>query len=228
VTEVQVTARPFLGLETLGGGALFDFSVGRRFEIPLHVWASVQPLGLATGRSGGLTPFVALLLAAFDTRSFEIGLGVGGQQVNDPGDDFDINGNLIHPGSGITFAQFARLGDRDGMMVSLRSDIVLFHSEFQLSNVSIHGQLPLRGEIPMWVIANGGGGSTGYALGEVGLRTRTSGDSGAGSTFINVTIGGTSLWSEDPTRRDPLTGSVSRKRTNYSGPSLGFGLEWRI
>ncbi len=224
--EVTTMARPFLALETLGGGVLLDLSVGYRLNAPVHLWASVQPLGLATGKEGGMAPFVALLLASYDTRNFELGLGFGGQKMNDPDGFVDEDANAVGPGSGLTIAQFARMGDRDGLMVTIRSDIALFRSKFQLSNITVHGQLPLRGEQGLWVIATGGGGYTGYALGEIGLRSRLKGDGGAGSVFLNVTIGGTSLFFQET--RMLSDGTFDTTSPDYSGPLLGVGADWRI
>lgn len=225
--EVNTMLRPFLALETLGGGVLMDLSVGYRLNAPVHLWASLQPLGLATGKDGGMTPFVALMLASYDTRNFELGLGFGGQKVNNPGGFTDVDANAVGPGTGITIAQFARMGDRDGLMITIRSDIVLFRSKFELSNVVVQGQLPLRGEQGLWVIATGGGGTTGYALGEIGLRSRLKGDGGPGSVFLNVTIGGTSLFFEEA--KSDSSGVITEVRSpDYSGPLLGIGADWRI
>jgi len=226
IWSVTGTIRPFLALETLGGGALLDGSIGYRSEDPFHIWALVQPLGLATGEHGVLAPFLILALASIDTRTFELGLGVGVQSVNDVSNEFDVNGAVVEPGSGITISQFARLGQVDGVSVSIRSDIVLFHSKFELSNVYVQGQLPLRGEHAIWIVANGGGGTTGYALGEVGLRTRVRGDGGADSLFITVTVGGTSFFSED--RCEGATSEFDRCDTDYAGPLLGVSGEWRL
>lgn len=226
--EFSATARPFLALETLGGGAVFDGSIGYRFDGPLHVWLSLQPFAPAGGPHGPVSPFVALALISYDTRNFELGLGVGGQTVNDTEGDFSVSGRPIGPGTGITIAQFARFGERDLTSVSLRSDIVLFHSKFQLSNIHVRGQLPLRSEDhSVWLIGSLGYGITGYALGEVGLRNQLSGDGGAGTWFIDVTVGGTTLfWEDDSVECDPtLADTCSR---DYSGPLLGVGLEHRF
>lgn len=226
VWEVSGTVRPFLALETLGGGVLLDASVGRRFEAPLHVWAMLQPLALATGRQGGTSPFIALLLASYDTRNFEIGLGFGGQSINATDGDF-VDSRPLGPGSGFSISQFARLGRRDGLSVSLRTDVTLFHSAFKLSSAFVQGQIPLRGEEGLWIVINGGGGTTGYALGEVGLRTRVSGDNGAGSVFLTVTVGGTSVFSTDVSSECDASLS-SHCSFDYSGPLLGIGSEWRL
>jgi hypothetical protein len=228
VWEVSAMARPFLGLETLGGGAVIDLSIGYRAELPIHVWASLQPFALATGDHGGMAPYTASVLVAYDQRKFELGLGFGAQKINDPTSEVDINANPVQPGTGFSISQFARVGDRDGLMASIRSDVVLFRSEFQVSNVMLHGQLPLRGEEGLWVIANGGGGITGYALGEVGLRSRIKGDGGAGSVFLTFTIGGTSVWFEEVRDTNDETGEVDSISPDYSGPLVGLGVEARL
>lgn len=227
--EASTIARPFLALGGFGGGLLLGGSAGYRGEAPFHVWAELDPLGLTTGSDGAFTPFVVLALASYDTQTFELGLGFGGQTVYLQDGVIDEDNNLVEAGTGLTISQFARIGHRDGLMVTLRSDIVLFRQEWSASNILVHGQLPLRGASALWVIANAGGGSTGFALGEIGLRSRLRGEGGSDSLFLTVTVGGTWLAYEEP-RIESTAGSASLevKTISYAGPHVGIGFEWRF
>lgn len=227
--EASTMARPFLALGGFGGGLLLGGSFGYRAEAPIRVWAELDPLGLATGGDGAMSPFVLLALASYDTRTFELGLGFGGQTVYLQDGVVDVDNNLVKRGTGLTVSQFARVGHRDGLMLTLRSDIVLFRQEWSVSNILMHGQLPLQGANALWVIANAGGGRSGFALGEIGLRSRLRGEGGSGSLFLTVTVGGTWLaYEEARIDSGPGFSSLSVETISYAGPLVGLGFEWRL
>lgn len=219
IWELGFVARPFLVLEDLGAGAMLDASVGYRGKGPFHVQASLAPFAFATARAGALATVGAFLSGAYDSRLFEVGLGLGGQTVNDP--DFGLD-----PGSGLLVSQLLRLGAHDGAHLAFRSYVTLFHSSFEFSSLRVDAQIPLGGRT--WLRLAGGGGTIGLGYGEIGLRVLTSGNGGAGSIFLNSTIGWVGLYKScnQATADSTLTGFC--QTVNYDGPMLGAGLEFRL
>ncbi len=212
---LEVIARPFAALGELGGGVLLSGAFGRRIG-NLHLQAVVDPLGFGDVENNNhVTAANAALVASYDSQYFEMGLGFGGQTVNEAG-------FLLPPGSGLAALQLIRLGARDGLNISARTNVVLFHSEFQFGGMVGSGQIPVtRG---YWLLLNGGGGNIGYAYGELGLRVLLSGNGLADSKFLTVTAGGAAVFRSatcDPFT--PCNGPVT-----YGGPMAGVGGEWRF
>jgi hypothetical protein len=215
VWELAFLARPFLVLGDLGAGALLDANVGYRWQQPFHVQASLTPLGFGSARAGAIAALGAFIAGSYDTRLFEVGLGLGGQTVNEP--EFGLN-----PGSGLLISQLLRLGARDGAHLDFLSYVTLFHSNFDFSGLRVTAQIPLGART--WLRLAGGAGSLGVAFGEVGLRLLTAGNGGPGSLFLTTTIGGTGL-SRSCSEVPDSTSTCSAR--DYSGPMIGFGLEFR-
>jgi hypothetical protein len=214
IWELGFLARPFLVLENLGAGAMVDAHVGYRWNQPFHLQASLTPLAVAAARGGTVATLGAFIAGSYDTRLFEVGLGLGGQTVNDP--SFGLN-----PGSGLLVSQQLRLGARDGAHLAFLSYVTLFHRSFEFSSLRIEGQIPLGART--WLRLAGGGGSIGLAFGEVGLRLLTVGNGGAGSLFLTTLIGWAQLYRNCNEVPSP-TGCVG---ADYGGPMLGAGLEMR-
>lgn len=217
--EIAFLARPFLADSELGAGAVLDASVGYRFRFPLHIEASLAPLAIGIATAKTVVPFAGLLSAMFDSRVFEIGLGVGAQTVNDP--PF-----AIEHGSGLTIAQRVRIGARDGANLTVSTYAVLFHSEFHFSDVRASLQIPVAARA--WLLAAGGGGLLGIEYGEVGMRFLLSGNGGAGSFFLSMTVGGVNVFEKCSVLDNIDTFVPSCTATSYSGPMLGAGGEWRL
>ena len=154
-------------LEDLGVGAVLDAYVGYRGRAPFHVQASLTPLAFGAARAGSIGATAAFLSGAYDSRLFEVGLGVGAQTVNAP--DFALN-----PGSGLLLEQQLRIGARDGAHLRFLSYVALFHSNFQFSSLRVEAQIPLGART--WLRLAGGGGTLGLNFGEVGLRVLMSGN----------------------------------------------------
>ena len=213
--DLELFARPFVAWGELGGGALLSASVGYRFE-HLHLQALVDPLGVADVQDKrAITTVNAALIASYDSQYFEMGLGFGAQTVNDP--NF-----LLEPGSGLAALQLVRFGSPDGLNVSARTNIVLFHSEFQFGGMVATGQIPVtRG---YWLLLNGGGGNIGYGFGELGMRMLLTGNGLAGSKFLTITAGGAAVF------RSPTCDEFSfcGEDLVYGGPMAGIGGEWRF
>jgi hypothetical protein len=213
IWEVGFMARPFIVLENLGFGAFLDARVGMRLSVPVHLEALVSPLGFATAKGGTTFPAAGVITASYDTRLFEVGLGVGGQTVNAP----DIS---LDPGSGLVLAQRVRLGSRDGAHIEAISYVALFHSDFSFGNLRVQGQVPV-GE-RTWLIAAGGGGNVGLGFGEIGLRVLMTGNGGPGSFFLSSVIGGVNVF------RGCVVEGTQCTQIDYVGPMVGMGGDWRL
>ncbi|HET6334372.1 MAG TPA: hypothetical protein VFG30_14210 [Polyangiales bacterium] len=208
-------ARPFIVVDNFGVGASFEARVGYRWEIPFHVEALILPLTIGTGRQDAVGAAAGIVTASFDSKLFEIGLGVGGQTVNDPAFD-------LESGSGSTLAQRLRIGSVDGGMLEVFTYIVLFHQKFEFSDINVHGQLPVGDR--SWLVVNGGGGSLGMGFGEIGLRVLLDGNGDAGSFFLTATIGGIHLFRS----RFCSSNEFNCDAVDYTGPHAGVGGDWRF
>jgi hypothetical protein len=214
--EVGFLARPFLVLENLGAGVFADLRVGYRTDYNVHYEAFVMPVAFAAAEEGQTFPAAAVITASYDSRLFEVGLGIGGQTVNDSAFD-------LEPGTGITALQRVRLGARDGLHLEGLFYVALFHSEFDFSSVRVNGQIPMsRGS---WLIASGSGGSLGIGHGEIGLRMLLSGNGDRGSFFLTTTVGGVHVF-ESSLCFD--RGFPCELPIDYAGPMVGVGGEWRL
>lgn len=221
--EVSALAGPLLATDDFGGGLFVEARASYRFESASAGFV-VDPLAFAFAEPGAVLALTAFAFASLDSRSFELGIGVGGQTVNDPGPDFET-------GSGTVIPEFIRLGSRDGLHLALRTDVVLFHKQFSFSGMN--GTLQIPSGNGTWLVARAGGSMSGYALGELGLRALLRGRGDRGSSFITVTAGWANLFEACPYRTslDPATGippSSSCEEKGYEGPILRVGLERRF
>jgi hypothetical protein len=220
ITTLELMVRPFAALGELGGGFLLSGAIGHRFG-HLHLWALLDPVAAAAvEKQDGVTAANGALMVSYDSQFFEMGLGLGAQTVNSM--------NFIPPGSGLTVAQLLRLGPADGLNVTFRTSIVLFHSQFDFGGMVGTAQFPVtRG---YWLLLGGGGGSVGYGYGEVGLRVLASGNGLAGSKFLTLSAGGAAVFRSRSC--DQIIDAVSFASCNQSvafgGPMVGLGGEWRF
>lgn len=213
--DVQFAARPFAALGELGGGALLSGGLGYRLG-HLHLQAMLDPLAFGDVQDKkAIFAASGAAIASYDSQYFEMGLGFGGQTVNEAG-------FFVDPGSGLVALQILRLGAQDGLNISVRTNIVLFHSEFQFGGMVGTGQIPVtRG---YWLLLNGGGGNVGYGFGELGLRVLLSGNGLAGSKFLTVTAGGAAVFKSGTCPQFEFCTESS----TYGGPMAGVGGEWRF
>ncbi len=221
---LELMARPFAVLDELGAGILLSASVGRRFTSNWHLRAVLDPLALADVKNNHSERAMnGGVLASYDSQYFEMGLGLGGQTVNDTDSGFA-------PGSGLAVAQVIRLGAQDGLNISARTSIVLFHSQFSFGGMLGSMQIPVsRG---YWLMLGGGGGSVGYGYGEFGLRALLRGNGLAGSRFLTVSAGGAAIFSDGDCHAAVLAGhtdlSKCQQGVTYGGPMAGIGYEARF
>jgi hypothetical protein len=213
--------RPFLALDEYGGGFLADASVGYRFEGALHVEAALSPFAYGTVENQpSVVPFGAFVKASYDGDLFELGLGIGAESVNDVPIGAD-------PGSGILFVQHLRIGALDGLHFDVLNHAVLFHSEFEFSGLVMRGQIPVGRRF--WLLFAGGGGTAGYAYGESGVRALMRGNGDRGSFFLTGTIGGVAVFqNRNEICRDVDVTFPCPEESNYGGPMIGAGGEWRF
>jgi hypothetical protein len=215
VWHVGFFVRPFLIVDNFGFGTSFEARAGYRFDVPFHLEAMVVPFTVATGREGAVVAATGLVVASFDSKFFELGLGLGGQTVNDPAFDLEA-------GTGTTIAQRLRIGSADGGNIEVMTYVTLFHSEFEFADINIHAQLPVGDR--SWLIANAGGGTGGMGFGELGLRVLLSGNGDAGSFLISATIGGVHVFESGFCEEE----FRNCTEVDYTGPMAGFGSEWRF
>jgi hypothetical protein len=215
ITTLEVTLRPFAALGELGGGFLLSGAIGHRFG-HLHLWGTLDPLAVADVENhGSVKAANGAVMVSYDSQYFEMGLGLGAQTVN------SVN-FTVAPGSGLAVPQQLRLGPLDGLNLTVRTSIVLFHSEFDFGGMVAAAQFPVtRG---YWLILGGGGGNVGYGYGEIGLRVLAGGNGLAGSTFLTVTAGGAAVF-RSGTCDQFFTCTESAA---FGGPMAGIGGEWRF
>jgi hypothetical protein len=216
--DLKFMARPFFAIDEFGGGAVLDASIGYRFEAPFRLKFVVSPLGYANGENKPpVIPVSSFLEASYDRDLFGVGFGLGGQTVNQP--DFGVP-----TGSGTLFVQGVRLGAQDGLNLELRSDVVLFFSEFRFSGMTGSAQIPIGKA--SWLILAGGAGTAGYGMGELGVRVLVDGNGDKGSTFLTGSVGGVDLFED---RGDFVCSEFEcSDDIDYGGPMIGFGAEWRL
>jgi hypothetical protein len=220
ITTLELMVRPFAVLGELGGGFLLSGAIGHRFG-HLHLWAVLDPLAAAAvEKQDNVAAANGALMVSYDSQFFEMGLGLGAQTVNSM--------NFVPPGSGLTVEQLLRLGPADGLNVTGRTSIVLFHSQFDFGGMVATAQFPVtRG---YWLLLGGGGGNVGYGYGEVGLRVLVSGNGLAGSKFLTATAGGAAVFRSGSCDQlfDSFGSGSCTQSVAFGGPMAGLGGEWRF
>ncbi|MBN1944361.1 MAG: hypothetical protein JW797_01740 [Bradymonadales bacterium] len=243
--EIGFMARPFLALGTMGAGMVTDLEVAYRFPEPVVIELMLEPLGIGFAEEGNVISLAGNLFASYDTPAFQVGLGLGWTVVND-----DLTGDMVGDADngrgidltfdevshGLSIAQIARLGARDGLHLLVTNHFVLHEEEFKYGGTRGTIQVPLpTGDTRTWLIARGGGGTAGYAFGEIGLRVMLRGNGDRGSLFVTPTIGGAYLQGQkevdcqiwDYETNTTVPGTCTEK-IDYGGPMVGFGMEWRL
>jgi len=240
IWEAGFMARPFLALGDFGFGMVSDAQVGLRHPSNLHLLLLLEPAGLGYASEGNVLALAGNVLAAFDTTVFEIGLGLGWSAVNQDlgGDESSragggsLDADIDQVKSGLSIAQLARLGARDGLHLLVRNNFLLYDDEFNYGGTVAEVQVPVSAR--SWLLARGGGGQAGYAYGEVGLRWLARGNGDRGSLFLTVAAGGGALSGEQDRTGSYLDGQGQEvtyeytETVSYGGPMVGFGAEWRL
>ena len=248
IWDVAFMARPFLAIGAFGLGMVSDASLSMRHPSNLRMQVLLEPLSLGYADEGNIIAMAGNVLGSYDTRVFEIGLGLGWSLVNEDlsrdvlatdeaaGRGVDaIESDIDEVKSGLSIAQIARLGATDGLHILLRNTFLLYDETFHYGGTVGQLQWPVSRE--SWLLLRGGGGSAGSFYGEVGLRWLARGNGDKDSLFLTVTAGGAGLsgqkdstctqydWSTDP----PVPSEVQcTEPIGYGGPMVGFGAEWRL
>ncbi len=250
ITSVQLTLRPFLPMSSKGFGTMADVAMSYRSAGDWALHLQMEPLGFGLANKGNIISLAANVIAAYDTRLFEIGLGVGWAAITGepPADDWNpaADPNAESYPTGLSLVQSARLGALDGANISVKNLFLMYQDKFNFGGTfgSIQYPLLFLGD-SNWAVLRFGAAATGFV--ELGLRHLLKGNGGHGSMFLTPTVGGTWLtgyvqsaeicdeyyWSsEDPYAPDDGTGterpSVCTKSITYAGPMVGLSLEWRI
>jgi hypothetical protein len=242
VWEIGFHFRPFLALDSVGLGMVSDAWVGRRLEDNIHIQALLEPFGLGFAKAGNVVATAGNGIISYDTRMLEIGLGAGWSAANnvdienpvgaaDGSGSYTPNADFVR--SGFSLAQLARLGSRDGLHIEARNTFLYVKDAFRYGGTV--GELTVPASERSWVFARGGGGDAGFAFGELGLKTLLHGNGDRGSVFLSATLGGAGVFGDKKTScqvYDPQSGQqvqgTCRESVDYSGPMVGFGMEWRL
>jgi len=242
IWDVKFNVRPFLALGTLGVGTINDLTIAYRMDAPVSIQALFEPAGFGFSDAGNVIAMAGNIVGAYDSRYFEIGLGLGWSAVNSDIEsqfgaraqsDGGIEPKFDKVRSGLSLAQVARLGALDGLHLSLHNSFLLFDDQFNYGGTHVSFQIPLSTRL--WMLVRGGGGRSGSAYGELGLRVLLTGNGDKGSIFLTPGVGGGYLFGqkeEDCEVFDSSTGGmVPGKCTediDYAGPMVGIGVEWRL
>ncbi len=212
VTEVSLRARGFVPMGILGVGTLTAASIRHTTDFGLVVGAETMPLGLGGSNVGSVEAILAYGYLGLSLRAFEIGVGAGWSSANAPSDGGQQSG-------GFSVMQHLRFGHVDGLMLSVKTTLTVWEEEWIFGDLYAEGQAPLTHGI--WLIAGGGGGTSGVRLAEAGVRILVVGTGLSGSVFVTATAGFGML---DRGRRDGETDPYFAN----GGPMAGVGLDWRI
>lgn len=233
MTRVSFTLRPFLALDTLGAGTISNALVAYQFAGPWTVEANFEPLAAGVGRNGGLVAITGTGILSYDTRLFQVGLGVGGTTINTTNPEYqddDVDGIEIAP----AITQKIRLGSLDGLYLQVMNSFFYAADAFRYGGTTAEVQVPVGalGSFvdTSWIVGRGGGSFAGHSFGEVGLRVLVRGNGDHGSLYFTPSVGGSQLRNvrtesiEEPVGTRPET---DQQEISYGGPMIGFQVEWR-
>lgn len=222
VWDLRAVLRPVLNIGSVGGGVAGELGLARRTEY-FRFGVNFSPISYL-GASGDGSVFAAggYAFAAVDHHIYSAGVGVGGNTVNDTDGESES-------GSGLSIVQLLRIGAVDGLHLASRVEAVIFRSEVLFGYLQLQGQMAVADTA--WLVVRGGGGSLGYGFGEVVVRNLLWGTGQAGSTFLELGLGGAGAFEQSC----PETPSVVPSNqvpectnTDVGGPMFTAGLEWRL
>lgn len=236
--ELRFAFRPFLALGTVGFGMVDDLRATYRFDAPVALHLVLEPAGVGVADDGNILALAGNLIATYDSALFEVGLGLGWSAVN--GDLGWSSEDASGAGSfefervkdGFSIAQLARLGAIDGLNVTVLNSFLLYEDKFNYGGTRATVQVPVDDNL--WFIAAGGGGSSGYAFGEIGLRVLVAGNGDHGTVLLTPSLGGAALFGE--TEESCMVWNPSTQVTepgtcisdiDYGGPMVGIAIEYR-
>lgn len=245
-------ARPFLGVGAPGVypvGGLVDGYVHYTFDaLPITLSAEIAPMGFALFANDVHYPGTFVLGASYVTDYFEIGLG-GGALVGNAGPctqefqeeqiDTDDDGipdtfratpvgePVCEENNGATFNQMLRLGSLDGLHLTWASSIFARSTGFVLGVG--RGEIAAPVSSRLGLFGAGGVGESGWAFGEIGVRSLFGGTGAPGTVILSASLGVSAVFDGAGERiEDPIGGYAWYQRETVVGPAVGFGMEWRL
>lgn len=254
ITDVGVTLRPFMAVGNLGVGSINEVGITYLFEKPWFVEARLQPMTLGWSTDGNLIGVAAIAAGGYDNPLFGIGLGLGftaantgitgiGSVPTPSYDDGAGGGSFENVEPGLSVAQIARLGSRDGLHLEVRNTFVLGTvEEYQYDECYYYGECTepsdpvlvdtykefrwssTRGRLVLPVASTTdlfteiGGGAAPYFSVEGGVQTWIRGNGDRGSLGASVAAG-----------YGYMEGNPQEDRNvELAGPLLSLGLRWRL
>ncbi len=222
VWDLRTVLRPVLNIGSVGGGVSGELGIGRRTE-HFRFGVNIAPLAFmgATGKES-LFAGGGYVYGAVDHSFYSAGVGVGTNTVNDTDSESEA-------GSGLTIVQLLRIGAVDGLHLESRVEAVIFRSEVLFGYLQLEGQVAVADST--WLVVRGGGGSIGYAFGEVVVRNLLWGTGQAGSTFMELGLGGAGMFQQSCPETPPVVGIddiPTCTNTDVGGPMFTAGLHWRL
>ena len=244
-------ARPFLGVGAPGiypVGGLVDGYARYTFDaVPVALGVEMAPMGFAVLTRDLHYPGTFALTASYVTDYFEIGLG-GGALVGNAGpcaqggtlQDVDTDDDGIpdtprfvpdgepvcEENNGATFNQVLRLGAYDGLRFSWSSSIFARPEGFVLGVGRGEVAVPVSSSLGLF--GAGGVGESGWAFGEVGVRSLFGGTGAPGTVILSASLGVSAVFDGAGTFVEEQGGYASYQREVVVGPAVGFGMEWRL
>lgn len=215
IWEIHGGLRPFLSLEYLAVGGLADAMVVYRAAGPWAVHVAASPVAFVVGAQPVFN-YNLMVTGGYDSRWFELGLGVGAASYRDRGDE---------PSDTFSFGQYARLGTRDGVHVEVQNAFLLGRDRFRFGSTNGTLQIPVSAAAAL--VFRGGGGVTGYAFGEAGLRLRVRGNGDHGTLFLTPTVGGIGVTGERRECSPTSGGFCYPSSVSHGGPLVGLAVEYR-
>lgn len=206
--------RPFLGINarrsTKPIGVLTDLYAVYYFDaLPMAVTVGALPIGVAFGSEDKHAPGALKLTGSYSTDFFEIGLGVG-SLVGYAGPCGQ--NNRCEKNNGLTINQELRLGSLDGFNVGWSSSVFVRPNSFVFGVGRGELNIPLTSRLGLF--GGGGGGESGWAFGEFGVRTYVGGAGARGTLVVSVSLGYGSVF-DGPTHE------------TIGGPTVALGVEMR-
>jgi hypothetical protein len=213
VVDGQIRVDPFISsTDGVRSGALVEAQVGARAG-DMRVQLRLAPVELV-GRDGTDARVGGYMLGGFESDDLELSVGLGRVLPFGPGalpEDVDV----------ATFAWFVRMGRLDRTSFSfLGAHGIPSGPIFADADALL--QLALTSE--HWLLLRAGTFLGGYAVAEVGLRSRVITRPGGGGTYVRWTAGVHALGGKGYRCSGDLCFPLDERSLS---PSLSLGLEWR-
>jgi hypothetical protein len=231
--SVSVMLRPLVSLEAPGLAVAGDAAFEWAFGAPLLLEVQAEPVGFGIGDQPTVAIAAGDASLSYDSRLVRVGVGAGATRVGMPRRAYGESAPLIK--SGLTVIQVVRIGARDGLHAKVHNNLLAFDGALRYGDTQGSIRVPTHAVVDdTWLVARGAHQRAGQAIGELGVRVRTSGDGGRGSTYLSFTVGGGGVWDSqtaDCADADSFGDGEHGACTSevlYSGPLVGVGLEQRF